>query len=165
MDFYVGSPISGTVATEGQNYMTKYLGTPQTNSVAFKFDKETRKMYFFNSNTILLADPSGDGNLVKYAGSGITLNYGASDSATTAIAAKIQPTDLEFHPNGNILVADRTAGCVRKITSTGQISSFAGRCGYAGFNMCMGTAATSCDLMSPQYLAVTPNGTVFIYRK
>jgi len=146
--------------------MSGYLGTPQTNSVAFRFNKANRKMFIFNSNTILMADPSGDGNLEKYAGTGATLSYGSSDLATMAKSAKVQPTDLDFLPNGNVIFTDRTAGCVRKVTTDGYISSFAGRCGFAGTTMCLGTSATACDLISPQLLAVSQiNGTVYIYRK
>ncbi|WP_018344351.1 NHL repeat-containing protein [Cytophaga aurantiaca] len=99
--------------------------------------------------------PPGDPqNVTTFAGSGTA---GSADG--TGIAASFSgPRGLAMDGSGNIYVADFGNHLIRKITSAGVVSTFAGT-GSAGFVDGTGTAAS---FNSPRGLAVDAFGNVFV---
>jgi uncharacterized protein (TIGR03437 family) len=79
-------------------------------------------IYFGSIHSIFKVDLSG--NLTRVAGTG---RYGYSGDGGPATSAQFEfPDGIAVDAAGNIFVADRDADVVRKIASTGTISTFAG---------------------------------------
>jgi len=69
------------------------------------------------------------------------------------------PSGLAFDTSGNLFVADTGNGTIRKITSAGGVSTFAGIAGSSGFADGM---VGSAQFNSPLGIAVATNGGVFV---
>jgi len=69
------------------------------------------------------------------------------------------PSGLAFDKGGNLFVSDTGSSTIRKITSTGVVTTFAGVAGSSGF---LDGAAGNALLNSPLGIAVWTNGTVFV---
>ncbi|MCO4761033.1 MAG: hypothetical protein KC502_05980, partial [Myxococcales bacterium] len=68
------------------------------------------------------------------------------------------PTDAAGYPDGSVLVADRQNHRIRKISTSGVVSTFAGS-GSAGF---LDGAATTARFYYPESLDVGPAGNVYV---
>lgn len=89
---------------------------------------------------------------------GVTLSSGSIDA--TGIAAKFSsPTDIAFDASGNAFVADFNNHTIRKITSAGVVTTFAGSAGVVGTTDDTGTAAR---FNKPYYLAFDAGGNLFV---
>jgi trimeric autotransporter adhesin len=99
-----------------------------------------------------------DGTITTVAGTG-TRGY-SGDGGTATSAQLRRPIGLAVDYSGNLYIADYAANCVRKVTSGGIISTFAGT-GTAGYSGDAGPAA-SAQLYGPQAVAVNGSGEVFI---
>lgn len=98
------------------------------------------------------------GMMTRYAGSG---ESGFSGDGGPAIKANFKtPAGLAFDPEGNFYIADRENHRVRKIDTSGNISTFAG-IGKAGFSGDGGPAARA-KLNLPSGLATDKKGNLFI---
>lgn len=99
-----------------------------------------------------------DGIITTYAGTG---EKGYEGDKGPATAAKLhEPKGLAVDRDGNLYIADENNHVVRKVTSKGTISTFAGN-GMAG--SCRdGEPATSSSLTNPRDIAVDDNGSVYI---
>ena len=94
------------------------------------------------------------------AGQGPPATGGYSGDGGAATAAQLWlPTGMAY-AKGNLYIADSANHCVRMV-SNGNISTFAGTCGTAGFSG-DGAAATLAELNTPSAVAVDPNGDVLI---
>jgi alpha-tubulin suppressor-like RCC1 family protein/sugar lactone lactonase YvrE len=90
------------------------------------------------SNNLYVTDVSGQtvrkvtstGAVTTLAGSNGTL--GSTDSSTGASARFSAPSGAVVDSSGNIFVSDTTNGTVRKITSAGAVTTFAGTAGSQG---------------------------------
>jgi uncharacterized protein YjdB len=101
---------------------------------------------------------NASGIISTFAGNGTA---GYSGDAGAASSAKLnQPTGVACDPSGNVYIADRVNNCIRKVNTTGVISTFAGNdtAGYSGD----GHAATTAELNQPINVACDPTGNVFI---
>ena len=98
------------------------------------------------------------GNISTVAGTGIGGFSGDGSAATSAQLAG--PLGVAVDPAGNIFIADASNERVRKVDTSGNISTVAGT-GTGGFNG-DGIAATSARLNSPQGVAVDPAGNLVI---
>ena len=97
-----------------------------------------------------------NGVVTTFAGQlGVT---GSADGTGTNAQFNI-PSGLAFDQNGNLLVSDSGNDTIRKITSAGVVSTFAGVAGQDGFT---NGAAGSAQFSSPLGIAVAPNGTVYV---
>jgi len=98
------------------------------------------------------------GMMTRYAGSG---ESGFSGDGGPAIKANFKtPAGLAFDPEGNLYIADRENHRVRKLDTSGNISTFAG-IGKAGFSG-DGGPAVSAKLNLPSGLATDEKGNLYI---
>jgi len=85
--------------------------------------------------------------------------YSGDDSAATS--AKINsPWGIAVDVAGNFYIADNVNNCIRKVSSSGIITTVAGT-GTAGFSG-DGGAATSAELHSPAGIAIDESGNLYI---
>ena len=119
-----------------------------------------------SNGNVFLADTSNSrirkvdakGIITTFAGNG-TRGY-AGDGMAASSAALWFPAALAFDSGGNLYVADYGNSTVRKITSSGTISTIAGT-GTWGFGG-DGGAATKATLASPVSLAIDSAGNIYI---
>ncbi len=97
-------------------------------------------------------------NISTYAGNGVAGYTGDGGAATAAEITS--PFFLRLDPSGNLLMPDLGSNCVRKITTSGIISTIAGNGvrGYSGD----GGAATAGELNDPSCLAEDAMGNIYI---
>ena len=77
-----------------------------------------------------------------------------------AVTARFSgPTGTAVDSHGNIFVADQANNTIRKISATGEVSTFAGHAGFSGGADGIGTAAR---LYSPTALAVDRNDWLYV---
>ena len=101
---------------------------------------------------------SGSSIISTYAGS---TNSGFGGDGGPAINAQLnQPVTAAFDGSGNMFIADTGNNRIRKVTSSGTISTVAGN-GAIGFSG-DGGAATSAALNSPRGVAVDGSGNIYI---
>ncbi len=103
-------------------------------------------------------DTVSTGIISTFAGSGRGNFWGDGGSATSAGIDK--PQGMAFDFSGNMYIADTYNNRVRKVTTGGTISTFAGT-GLPGFSG-DGGAATSAKLNEPTSVAVDSNDNVFV---
>src|SRR4029077_12665547 len=84
----------------------------------------------------------------------------AGDGGPGSFALLAQPGALAFDPTGNLYIADTTNERIRKVDTSGTITTIAGngRFKYAGD----GGSATSASLDNPTGTAVDPAGNLFV---
>ena len=101
---------------------------------------------------------NASGIISKAAGTGALGSSGDGGPATSATFNT--PTAITFDAVGNLYIADNQANCVRKVNTSGIITTIAGN-GTAGFSG-DGGAATSAKLNLPEGVAVDGSGNVYI---
>ena len=109
-----------------------------------------------NNNRIRKVDPSGD--ISTFAGDG-TVGSGGDGGAATA-AQLDSPLDVSVDGSGNVYIADTNNNRIRKVDSSGDISTFAGT-GTAGFSG-DGGPATLAQIFFPHGVSVDGSGNVYI---
>ncbi len=88
-----------------------------------------------------------------------TLGYNGDGIAATA-ATFYQPNDVKFDAAGNMYISDELNARIRKVNSSGIISTIAG-IGHPGFSG-DGGIATAAQLFHPKNVAVAANGDMYI---
>jgi RHS repeat-associated protein len=115
-------------------------------------------IYFSDSTDAIVRMIDGNGNLQRVAGTGAHGSDG--DGGPAAQATLTYPDALAFDADGNLLIADTGANCVRKVDMTsGVISRFAGD-GLAASGGDEGPAVAA-HLM-PFAIATSPDHSVYI---
>ena len=109
------------------------------------------------NNRVRRVDPGGV--IHAYAGTGQGGAFGG-DSGPAALARFSTPTSLAFDRRGDLYVADRDNGAVRKITTAGLITTVAGT-GSLGYSGDAGPAVKA-RLNQPQGLAFDRAGNLYI---
>ncbi len=98
------------------------------------------------------------GIISRYAGNG---SSGYSGDGGQATAAQLGlPYGITFDGSGNLYIADDVNNCIRKVATTGIITTFAGT-GIAGFSG-DGGAATAAQLNTPYAVAADGSGNIYI---
>jgi uncharacterized protein (TIGR03437 family) len=113
-------------------------------------------LYFGGLHSVFKVDASG--TLTRIAGNG---RAGYLGDGGPAIAAQLEyPAGIAIDPTGNVYVADRDAAVVRRISSSGAISTYAGT-GTPGYSGDGGPAA-SAQLCGPLGLALDASGNLYV---
>ncbi len=145
---YAGSGISGS--TNGP------AGSARFNLPAGVATDASGNVYVadYGNSTIRKITPAGNvSTLAGHAG-----NAGSTNSAIGVFATFTNPADLAVDSSGNVFVADSGNNLIRKITSAGAVTTFAGS-GVAGFADGTGTAA---GFNAPGGIAVDVAGNVYV---
>ncbi len=125
-----------------------------------RFDGVTSNLYIADrdNNSIRMVDPFGKIWTVAgfFATPGLTVDGGPATAAEFN-----DPSGVAVDLAGNIYIADRANNVIRKINTSGIISTFAGNtlAGYSGD----GAAATLAKLTTPSGIAYDPSGTGALY--
>ena len=113
-------------------------------------------LYFVDNQSILRVDPSGIISTVAGTGDwGFSGDGGPASEAQLAI-----PNDVAVDADGNLFIADRDNHRIRKVDSSGTISTVAGT-GERGFSG-DGGPASEAQLIYPQGVAVDATGNFYI---
>ena len=122
-------------------------------------------MMHYASVAILLLPLTMNGQVINtFAGSGSSGGYWGSfsgDGGPATLATLNRPVNIAMDKKGNLYVADDYNQCIRKVDSSGIISTVAGTpgvCGFAGD----GDAATTAVFYSPEFLTVDTFGNLFV---
>jgi uncharacterized protein (TIGR03437 family) len=113
----------------------------------------------YGNNRLRKVDTSG--NITTVAGNGSTsLQLGSVGDGGPATAAAIGPYSIAFDGSGNLYIADTQNNRIRKVSTTGTITTIAGggNASYSGD----GAGATLADLNSPQGIAIDSAGNLYI---
>ena len=105
-----------------------------------------------NNHEIRKITPSG--MVSTFAGNGA---IGATDGTGTAASFK-WPSHLTLDPSGNLYIADMGNHKIRKINSSGVVSTFAGN----GINSMVNSSLTLSSFNSPQGVALDASGNVYV---
>ncbi len=160
-----GTCATGTAYSVGQACTVEYTFTPvapgqRLGAVVLSTSMPTvlGTSYLAGSGT----GPRGTfppGIISTIAGNG-TAGY-TGDGGQAASAEVNQPRDVALDAAGNLYISDTSNNCVRKINTSGVISTFAGTCGSSGYSG-NGGAATSAKLFSPGGIALDGAGNLYI---
>jgi len=100
-----------------------------------------------------------DGNINIFAGTSGTSGY-AGDGNTALNAYFNLPLGVAVESAGNVYIADSANNAIRKVDTTGKVSSIAGNTGSAGYAGDSGPA-TSSVLDQPNAVVVDSSGNIF----
>ena len=138
------------------------ISAPATGLLVFQTDGIPGFYYYNGSNWVAVgtngavANNSGYlvGTVTTLAGSG----FGGSTDATGTAASFNNPYSVAVDASGNVYVADAQNNKIRKVTSAGVVTTFAGS-GSAGSTDATGTAAS---FNFPTGVAVDAGGNVYV---
>jgi len=110
-------------------------------------------------NWTITSPPPSTGIITTVAGIGASSGYSGDGGPATAARLRA-PRTMDADANGNFYIADTENHRIRKVDSTGKITTIAGTgtAGYNGDNI----PATSAQLNNPHGVAVDAAGNVFI---
>ncbi len=117
--------------------------------------------YIADEENYCIRKVSTSGYITTYAGTPGTYGYTGDGSAATA--AKMQgPFGLCVDASDNLYVADFNNNCVRKVSTSGIITTFAGVSTGLGGYTGDGVTATSTELYLPTDVCADPTGNIYI---
>ena len=100
------------------------------------------------------------GIISTFAGNGIRTYSGDGGAATNASIA--YPSGVTIDASGNVYISDNQNNRIRKVNTSGTISTFAGK-GTAGYHYTGdGGAATAAEISTPGKIAIDGTGNVYI---
>jgi hypothetical protein len=136
------------------------LSVPINNGRGMVLSNDGTKLYFCDTNNrrVKVLD-FGTGLVTTVAGNGNSTAAGNNIPATQAAIASAQ--SLGMDGAGNLYIADTTGRAIRKVDTSGIITTFAGTLGTSGMTG-DGGPATSATFSSPTGIFVNAAGTVWI---
>jgi uncharacterized protein (TIGR03437 family) len=156
---------SFTISTFAGNYTSGFSGDGSAASAAELASPFS--MAIDKSGNVFIADQFNNrirkvdtsGNISTVAGNGTSGYTGDGGAATSAELA--DPEGIAVDSSGNLYISDTTNCVIRKVSSSGTISTIAGSnslgCGYAGD----AAAATSAQINHPSGIVVDSHGNVY----
>jgi len=156
------STIAGTPGTYGYSgdggpATAAQLGFP--NGMVFD---ASGNLYFADPGKHVIRKISTSGIITTVAGIGGSTGF--SGDGGQATSAKLNaPTDVCIDASGNLYIADRDNHAIRKVSTTGIITTIGGIGGFlnGGFTG-DGGAATSAKLNKPNSVSIDPAGNIYI---
>jgi sugar lactone lactonase YvrE len=129
-----------------------------SNPAGLAYDPTTRDLYIADTDACEVLVLSSSGILFVVAGNG-TCGY-SGDGGQATQAELDQPHGLAIGPSGSLYIADTDNCVIRKVDSSGVITTVAGNgtCGYSGD----GGQATQAELDGPEAVAVSSEGNLYI---
>lgn len=118
----------------------------------------TGRVYIADSTANKVRRVDTAGVITTVAGTGSVGSSGDGGAATSAQLSR--PAGLAFDASGRLLIADNGNNKVRRVDTSGVITTVAGT-GTAGFTG-NGGAATAAQLHGPQGVAVAADGTIYV---
>lgn len=109
-------------------------------------------------NNVIRKVSASSGNISTVAGN--TTQGFAGDGAAATLAELYLPTGVFVDASGNLFVADRGNNRIRKVSTSGTITTVAGS--GSGVSSGDGGAATSAGLASPTNVVLDASGNIFI---
>jgi len=122
---------------------------------------ETGNIYIADTYNCKIRKVDGTGKVTTFAGNGTC--WFSGDECIATVAELNQPTGIAVDTTGNVYIADAGNNRIRKVNTSGIITTVAGygTAGYSGD----GGAATAAELNNPYGVAVDILGNVFIADK
>jgi RHS repeat-associated protein len=117
-------------------------------------------IYLTDTDNGVIRRIAPDGTISTVAGGG-TPASGNGDGGPATSAALTTPTDVTVGPDGSLYIADSGTNSIRKVSSAGTITTYAGG-GAPTDGPGDNGPATSAALSSPQGVAAAPDGRVYI---
>ncbi len=154
-NLYVADFSNNTIRkiTPAGQVSTPYTGLNEPNSIVAD-----------SSNNFYIA-ATGDDAIYKISSSGVlsvfagTVGTAGFNNATGTAAEFNQPNGVAVDKSGNVYVADTDNFLIRKITSSGKVTTLAGKTGTQGYVDATGTAA---EFGYPAGVAVDSSGNVYV---
>jgi sugar lactone lactonase YvrE len=155
------------IASDGTVYLvagtTGSVGSANGNGSAARFNQPggvvaTREgdLYVADTANALIRRIATNGTVTTFAGNA-ALRGNANGNGTAATFSA--PTGLALDSSGNLYVADATNHTIRKITSAGNVTTYAGQAGSSGS---ANGSATSARFNNPTAVAVDSSGNVYV---
>ena len=152
----------GIITTFGGNGMSSF-GGDEGNATAGAFNTPSDvsidasgNLYVADATNHRVRKISSGGTITTIAGDGTSGFSGDSGPATNA--SLWYPSATCVDPVGNIYIADLTNNRIRKVSTTGIISTFAG----GGLSLAEGVAATAAKISSPLGVTADAFGNVYV---
>ena len=119
-------------------------------------DDRTGDVYVSDTNNNVIRRISPSGVVTTLAGSG---GVQGSVDGTGSVARFKEPHGIALDSSGNLYVADYMNGTIRKVTTSGVVTTLAGTAGTTGFSNGVGASAS---FRSLQGIAVDTSGNLYV---
>ncbi len=156
---------SGIMSTVAGNGTAGYAGdggaatTAELNDPTGIYVDNSGNLFIADSKNAVIRKVNSSGIISTFAGDGTA---GSAGNGGQAVAAELdKPFGVSEDSSGNVYIADYNAYCVRDVSATGVISTYAGTCGTSG-NTVEGRSPSSVLLEGPSQVVFDPSGNLYI---
>ena len=156
---------SGIMSTVAGNGTAGYTGdggaatSAELNDPTGIYVDSSGNLFIADSKNAVIRKVNSSGIISTFAGNGTAGSTGNGGQATAAELNK--PFGVTEDTSGNVYIADYNAYCVREVSATGVISTYAGTCGTSGTTV-EGGSPSSVLLAGPSQVVFDPSGNLYI---